>query len=135
MTGLAQTVGAVPANLKLRKLEAGGGWKDTPFFAPGMEANSAHMLAFAVGASVAGRLIALRTTKHEDEDDQKDYACLEGLDGKRFRIQTPGQLRYLLEEAKIESRVVITYKGREKVEGYKQPLHQFEVSIIEGGLQ
>ncbi len=127
-------IGRVPQNVKRTLLVPGGEWKDTPYFGPGLEKDSEHMKAFPIGMEIAGTVKALRTTKAEKESDQKDYACMEDLDGNKFRLATPGQLRYALESAGVGARVIVTYKGKEVVEGFKQPLHQFDVSLIEGNL-
>ena len=128
------TVGAVPQNVKRTPLSAGGEWKDTPYFGPGLEKDSDHMKAFPIGMEIAGTLRALRTTKAEKVADQKEYACFTDANNNKFRIATPGQLRYQLERAGVGATVVITYKGKEEVEGYKQALHQFGVELIEGNV-
>jgi len=125
-------VGRVPANVKRTPLTAGGEWKDTEYFAPGLEKDSAHMIAFTIGMELCGTLRALRTTKAEKEADQRDYACFTDVDNNKFRVGAPGQLYKILETAGIGTNVVIKYMGKEKVEGYVQALHQFEVSVIDG---
>jgi hypothetical protein len=124
-------MGSRPANATARKIEGGDAWKDTPYFGAGLEADSEHMKAFPIGAELIGVVRAIRTTKAEKEADRKRYACLEAQDGTKFRVSAPGQLVFLLEEAGIGTLVQIIYRGKEVVEGYKQPLHQFEVNALE----
>ena len=126
-------VGLVPDGLKGEILNAGDKWSDSAFFAPGLETNSEHMTALPVGGRVAGILRQLRRTKHEVETKRKNYACMEDLKGNLFRIQTPGQLKYALEEAGIGATVIITYKGKEFVKAYEKELHQFEVEVVKRG--
>lgn len=124
-------MGTRPANAVARKIEGGDGWKDTPYFGPGLEKDSENMKAMPIGSTIVGFIRAVRTTKAEKEADRKRYACLEAADGTKFRVSAPGQLVFLLEEAGIGTLVEINYLGKEEVEGYKQPLHQFEVSALE----
>lgn len=125
------TIGQVPRGAKLTKLTGGGEWAETPYFGPGLEEDSEHMKAMAIGMSLAGTLRSIRETKAEKASDRKKYLCLEDFDGNKFRIASPGQLSYLAEQAGIGTQIVVTYRGKEEVEGYKQPLHQFDVEIIE----
>lgn len=130
-TSTTGTIGARPQGVKATKIEAGGAWNETPYFGPGLKENKGHMLAFPAGMELCGTLKALRTTKAEKAQDQRDYACLEDNAGNKFRVGCPGQLYYLLETAGVETVVSITYKGMEYVEAFKKELHQFEVSKIE----
>jgi len=127
-------VGAVPQGVKRTAVEAGGMWKDTPYFGPGLEKDTEHMKAFPIGMEIAGTVKAIRTTKAEKVSDQKDYICMEDAAGNKFRVAAPGQLVYLIESVGVGTSVVITYKGKEDVEGFKQPLHQFLVEKIDGAL-
>ena len=123
------TIGAVPANAKLTPFKAGSEFADTPYFGAGLEQDTEHMRAFPVGATLYGTLVELRQTKNEDPDERKWYACMVDASGNKFRIQTPAQLKSNLEQIGSGKGVAITYRGKEKVEGYKTALHQFEVSI------
>lgn len=133
------TIGAAPENVSARKIEGGDSWKDTPYFGMGLDENSTHMKAFPKGSKLTGFLRALRTTKAEKEADRKDYACFELTDknGKilandaRIRISAPGQAYYKLEQAGVESLVRLVYLGKETVEGFKQPLHQVDVEVLD----
>lgn len=127
---MSTLMGARPENVTARKIE-GGVWKDTPYFAPGLEEDSDHMKAFPIGSTLIGRLVDIRETKAEKAEDRRNYACLETTDGQKFRVQAPGSLTYKLGEAGVGSLVEITYRGKEQVEGYKQPLHQFDVEVLE----
>lgn len=132
---MATSIGAVPATGKRTVVQGGGVWVDTPYFGPGLEKDSEHMKAFPVGMQLAGKLMAIRTTKAEKEADQKDYLCLEDVNGTKFRIAAPGQLVFLAEQVLTErgvgALIVVTYKGKEVVQGYKQALHQFQVELVE----
>ena len=130
-TNTQPLMGSRPANATARKIEGGDGWKDTPYFGPGLEKNTENMKAMPAGSVLVGFVRAVRTTKAEKEADRKRYACLDTQDGAKFRVSAPGQLVFLLEEAGIGSLVEIKYLGKEEVAGYKQPLHQFEVNILE----
>lgn len=121
------SIGEVPQNAKRTPVVAGGEWKETPYFGPGLKEDSQHMKAFPVGMEIAGFVRALRTTKAEKESDQKDYVCMEDVNGNKFRIAAPGQLYYNLEAVGVGALVAIKYLGKQKVEGYKQELHQFEI--------
>jgi hypothetical protein len=131
MTTAQNNIGAVPQNVKRTKLTGGGEWAETPYFGPGLEEDSEHMVAMPVGNVLAGVLRAIRETKAEKPSDRKKYLCLEDFSGNKFRIAAPGQLVYLAEQAGVGSRIAVTYRGKEEVEGYKQPLHQFDVEILE----
>lgn len=126
-------IGAVPNGLKGTAMNQGDPWADSLFFAPGLAEDSAHMKAFPVGSRVAGVVKALRRTKNDVEKDRKNYACLEDLKGNKFRIQTPGQLKYSLEQAGIGATVIITYEGKKYVESHKKELHQFNVELVKAG--
>lgn len=125
-------VGAVPQGAKRTTVEVGGQWKDTPYFGPGLEKDTEHMKAFPVGMELAGVIKSIRTTKAEKEADRKDYLCMEDFGGNKFRVAAPGQLVHLAEQVGNNVAIVITYLGKETVEGYKQPLHQFKIERIEG---
>lgn len=128
---MTTTIGAIPQNAKRVKVTGGGEWSETPYFGPGLTEDSEHMKAMPIGMSLAGVLRSIRETKAEKASDRKNYLCMEDFNGTKFRVAAPGQLVYLAEQVGIGSPVVITYRGKEEVEGFKQPLHQFDVEIIE----
>ena len=125
------TIGAIPQNAKRVKLTGGGEWSETPYFGPGLEADSEHMKAMPQGSTMAGFLRSVRETKAEKASDRKRYLCMEDFSGNKFRVAAPGQLVYLAEQAGIGTPIAVTYRGKEEVEGYKQPLHQFDVEVLE----
>lgn len=127
----ATLMGQRPENTTARKVELGV-WRDTPYFAPGMEEDSENMRAFPVGASLVGRLVEIQTIKSEVKGQgDKVIARCETTDGEKFRVRCQGNLESLLRAAGHENPVEIIYRGKEEVEGYAQPLHQFEVNILE----
>lgn len=125
------TIGSVPDSAKRVKLTGGGEWSETPYFGPGLENDTEHMRAMPAGMTLAGFLRSVRETKAERPSDRKKYLCLEDFSGNKFRVAAPGQLQYLAEQAGIGTPIAITYRGKEEVEGYKQPLHQFDVEVLE----
>ena len=126
----AQTIGALPKNVKATPVEAGDRWADSAYFGPGLDADTEHMRAFPIGMVVAGILHKVRETKAEAEADRRTYLCLEDFAGNLFRVAAPGQLVYLT-EGLIGKAISITYKGKERVERLKRDVHQFEVAVLE----
>jgi hypothetical protein len=124
-------IGAIPQTAKRVPLFGGSEWTETPYFGPGLENDTANMKAMPAGSVLAGYLRAIRETKSDKPSDRKTYLCMEDFSGNKFRIAAPGQLVYLAEQAGIGTPIVVTYKGKEMVDGYKQPLHQFSVEILE----
>lgn len=130
----AAVIGAVPANVKTRKVTNQDLWIDTPYFGPGLEADTEHMKAFKVNEKLCGVIREIRETKAEKEQDRRDYLCMEDLQGNKFRLAAPGQLAYLAGKAGLGATVIVTYLGRQTVEGFKQQLHAFDVELVEGAL-
>lgn len=124
-------IGAIPQNVKRVPLIGGNEWTETPYFAPGLEKDTENMKAMPAGHTLAGYIRDIRETKAENDLDRRKYICLEDFNGIKFRIAAPAQLVYLVEKAGIGTPVAITYKGKEEVEGYKKPLHQFSLEILE----
>lgn len=112
---------------ELVDLSAGDRWAESPLFAPGMDKDHEHLVRWDKDVTLAGILRGIRTTKAQAASDRRDYAVFETEDGKLFRCYTPGQLKYHLTEAGINTYVEMTYLGREYVEAHKKELHQFSV--------
>lgn len=132
MTATSNTLfGKKRQGATLNDLSAGDAFSETLIFAPGMapENESEYLKAWPVGAEICGVLKSLRTTKPQEPGRKpQNYACLEAEDGQLFRVYTPGQLRYALEnKAGIGAYVEMTYTGKEFVEKIGEDCHQFEV--------
>jgi hypothetical protein len=128
---MTTTIGAIPQTAKRVPLVGGAEWSETPYFGPGLEHDSDNMKAMPPGTVLAGYLRSIRETKADKVSDRKKYLCMEDFSGNKFRVAAPGQLVYLAEQAGIGTPIAINYKGKEDVEGYKQPLHQFSLDILE----
>lgn len=129
-------MGSRPANTKAVRVELGlGEWKDSPYFAPGMEEDTENMRAYPIGAALIGTIAEIVTFEKEDLDrngnKRRDYLLCETLEGEKFRVQAPGQLVGIARKIGTGVAVEIKYLGKEKVEGRPQPLHQFEVNRLE----
>jgi hypothetical protein len=128
MTNPQPLLGKRASDVKVAPIAAEDAFAETPIFAPGIVENETQYLkSWPANEMLAGNLKALRRTKNEDPDEQRDYACIETVDGVRFRVYTPGQLKYALSQITLGTYVEMTYMGKEKVEGYKTQLHQFKV--------
>jgi hypothetical protein len=100
-------------------------WNDTPYFAPGLEADSEHMLAFKVGSKRKGTLVEIRTTK----DGDTTYLCMERTsDQAKFRIRAPQELIYLARGLEGK-KVVIEYLGKADtdIKGKIRNVHKFNL--------
>jgi hypothetical protein len=101
---------------------------DAPWFIPGMEKDSEHQFAMPAGAKKAGYFNGLSVTKAEKDSDKKDYVRMTDKAGNKFCVKAGKQLVGILSKIDEGTYIQIEYKGKQEVEGYKQPLHQFEVS-------
>lgn len=125
-------MGTTPANAKLIPMIGDDPWKDSPFFACGMEEDSEHKKAWPVDGTLVGVFHGLRTSnKNGPVKDQRQYAILETASGEKFRAQAPGQLGHALANLEVgKVTVSITYKGKEYVEKLKTECHQFEINKV-----
>jgi hypothetical protein len=122
---------------KLVNLSEGDAWGESPFFGPLTEGKgSEHVTAIEEGQSICGIFHGLRiSNKKGPESAQNDYAVFMTEDGDRFRMFTPGQLRYQLStNVKVGQYVEITYLGKKYVEDLDRDVHQFTVLADEGAL-
>lgn len=106
-------------------------WGDAPFYAPPSKTGkeSEHVTVLSEGDVICANFFGLRTSKHDIPAKRRKYAVLELEGGEKIRLFTPGQLAGVLKNVASGTYVEITYMGREKVEGYDDPLHQFEVLV------
>lgn len=122
-------IGKRNEGVKTTPVMTGDEFGETPIFGFNVEQEGDYLRNWPVNGLLAGKLVSLRATKTEDPDDSREYACIESVDGVKFRVYTPGQLRHQLAQAGIGSYVEMTYLGKEKVEGFKAMLHQFKVEV------
>ena len=131
---MGQTTGN-PIIGKRRDAEAMGTlqdpWAEAPFFAPPSKTGkeSEHITVLNEGDAICAVFHGMRESKNDVAAKRRKYAVLQTEDGERLRLFTPGQLAGILKNVAQGSYVEITYRGREAVEGYDDPLHQFDVLV------
>ena len=105
----------------------GDAWQDSAFFAPGMETDSEHKLAWPIGQTLAGVFHGIREKKNVGPKSCAHYGVFETSTGTKFRCDAPGQLRYNLQNLTVGTYIEITYLGKEEVED-KGLCHKFELT-------
>lgn len=125
-------IGKRAENQTLKTISTDDPFKDSPFYAPG-ETENKEINNIPVGGVLAGYFHGVRESRKANSSGSKSwYACLETVDGEKFRVFAPTQLRNVLErEAKLKQYVEMTYLGRkDPIDGGK-PYHNFEVALGE----
>lgn len=118
-----------PENARMEDVSAGDPWSEAPFYTWG-ETQSDKLISIAVDETIRGRFHGLRTAK---EGKKSRYAIMETLSGVKFRVFTPGQLVYFLDNrCEKGDYVEITYRGKEYVEDIQEEAHQFKVERADG---
>lgn len=89
----------------------------------------AESLTTEEGTVVEG--IYMNTITRPDKDDPDKLRSLHVIrvDGKIVNYYGTGHLDYLLRNVPKNSKVRISYMGKQKVKGYKVQLHQFKLEV------
>lgn len=126
-------IGKRVENQKMREISTEDAFKDAPFYAAG---NGTETLkGIPVEGVLCGIFRGLRESRKANSSGSKSfYICMETVDGERFRVMAPTQLRNVIQDEKVENGqyIELTYKG-EKVpaSGEGRSYHLFNVALGE----
>jgi hypothetical protein len=115
---------------KLTTISADDPFKDSPFYSAG-DVDNENINPIPEGGVLAGYFHGLRESRKANSSGSKSwYACMETVDGEKFRVFAPTQLRNVLErEARLKQYVELTYMGRKEPIDGGRPYHNFEVAL------
>ena len=128
------------AKANLQKLVTEDEFAETPIFGHNVDEakkqaeGNPFLKDWPVNGVLAGTFKGQRTMKlKEGEKEARTYMRMVTVDGQKFRIYSPGQLRFLAEsQIKMNQYVEITYRGKTEEpvklkDGSSRQVHQYEI--------